>query len=215
MQRNQASAHKIYLIIVAVLAWVGLVIQFYIIISNRVVSIPETIVRYFSYFTILSNLVVALYSSYTLLKPGGRLGKFFAQPNVVAAITLYITIVGITYNAILRDLWSPKGLEIVGDELTHLIVPLSFLLYWLLFIPKGGLKWKDSFPWMIYPIVYLSWVLIFGALSGFYPYFFINVTEIGYSKVILNSGMMVIGFFLLSLLFIGIDKLMKPKLSVT
>ena len=215
MQRKPAKAIKNYLIFVAILAWAGLAIQLYIIISNRVVSIPETIVRYFSYFTILSNILVALYSTYILLKPNCRLGKYFVRPNVVAAITLYITVVGITYNAVLRNLWSPKGLEMVGDELTHLIVPLSFLLYWLILVPKDELKWKDSFLWLIYPIVYFGWVITFGTLSGFYPYFFVNVTELGYNKVILNSGMLVIGFFLLSLLFIGIDKLMKPKLSIT
>jgi hypothetical protein len=146
-----------------------LAIQFYIIVTNRAVSIPETIVRYFSYFTILSNIFVALYSTYVLLKPGSRWGKYFSRPNVVAAITVYITVVGITYNTILRNLWNPQGLEMVGDELTHLIVPLLFLLYWLIFLPKGELKWKNVFPWLIYPLVYFVWVIIFGALSGFYP----------------------------------------------
>lgn len=215
MQRTPAKAIKNYLIFVAILAWAGVAIQLYIIISNRVVSIPETIVRYFSYFTILSNILVALSTTYILLKPDSRFGRFFSRPNVVAAITLYITVVGITYNAVLRSLWNPKGLEMVGDELTHLIVPLSFLIYWLIFVPKGELKWKDSFPWLIYPVFYFSWVIIFGGLSGFYPYFFVNVTELGHTKVFFNSGMLVIGFFLLSFLFIGLDKLMKPKLSIT
>ncbi len=215
MEKQPTKAMQTYLTIVAILAWFGLAIQFYIIITNRTVSIPQTMVRYFSYFTILSNIFVALYSTYVLLKPNSRLGKYFSRPNVVAAITVYITVVGITYNTILRHLWNPHGLEMVGDELTHLIVPLLFLLYWLIFAPKDKLKWKDSFPWLIYPFVYFSWTLIFGALSGFYPYYFINVNELGYSKVLLNSGMLVIGFFLLSLLFIGIDKLMKPKLSIT
>ena len=55
MQRKPAKAIKNYLIFVAILAWAGLAIQLYIIISNRVVSIPETIVRYFSYFTYLAG----------------------------------------------------------------------------------------------------------------------------------------------------------------
>lgn len=99
-----------------------------------------------------------------------------------------------------------------GDELTHLVVPALFLLYWFIFALKVKLKWKDALSWLIYPIVYFVWVLIFGALSGFYPYFFINVNEAGYSKALLNSGILIIGFLLLSLFFIGIDKLMKPNL---
>lgn len=103
-----------FLVIVAILAWLGLGIQFYIIITKRVVSIPESIIRYFSYFTILSNILVALYATYVLLKPDFWLGKYFSRPNVVAAITVYITVVGITCNAILRHLWNPHGLEMVG-----------------------------------------------------------------------------------------------------
>ncbi len=107
MEKQPTKAMQTYLVIVAILAWFGLAIQFYIIITNMTVSIPETIVRYFSYFTILSNILVALYSTYVLLKPDSRLGKYFSRPNVVAAITVYITVVGITYNTILRHLWNP------------------------------------------------------------------------------------------------------------
>jgi hypothetical protein len=201
---------RIYLTIIAFIGWFALILQLYLIIQNRVVSIPETIVRYFSYFTLLTNILVALYCSYVLLKPDSRLGKFFSRSGVVTAITLYITVVGIVYNTILRNLWNPEGLEMIADELLHLVIPIMFLLYWLLFTAKGKLKW-NTFSWLLYPLFYFIWILIFGALSGFYPYPFINVTELGYNKVILHSGILTGGFLLLSLLFVALDKLMKPK----
>ena len=213
MEQQHTKTMQTYLVIVAILAWLGLAIQFYIIITNRTVSIPETIVRYFSYFTILTNIFVALYCTYVLLKPDSRWGKYFSRPNVVPAITVYIAVVGITYNTILRHLWNPHGWEMVGDELTHLVIPVLFLLYWLVFSPKGELKWKDTFPWLIYPLIYFVWVIIFGALSGFYPYYFIDVNKLGYSKALLHSGMLTIGFLLLSLLFVAIDKLMNSKIK--
>jgi hypothetical protein len=187
-----------------------LALQFYLIINNRVVSIPETIVRYFSFFTVLTNLIVALYCSFILLKPDSRLGRFFSKSGVGTAIGLYITVVGIVYNMILRYLWKPTGLQLIADELLHLVIPILFLFYWLLFTVKGKLEW-NTFPWLIYPLVYFIWILIFGALSGFYPYPFINVTEIGYNKVILQCGILTGGFLLLSFLFVAIDRLMKSK----
>jgi hypothetical protein len=213
MKKQSTKVIQTYLVIVAILAWLGLAIQFYIIITNRTVSIPETIVRYLSYFTILTNILVALYCTFVLLKPDSRWGKYFSRPNVVGAITVYIAVVGITYNTVLRHLWNPHGLEMVGDELTHLVTPALFLLYWLIFLPKEELKWKDAFPWLIYPLVYFAWVIIFGALSGFYPYYFINVNDLGYSKVLLNSSMLTIVFLLFSLLFIAIGKFMKSKIK--
>ncbi len=207
---QSSKKRQVYLAIIAILGWFALALQFYLIIKNRVVPVPETIIRYFSYFTLLTNILVALYCSYVLLKPDSRLGKFFSRSGVVTAIALYITVVGIVYNTILRHLWNPKGLEMIADELLHLVIPILFLFYWLLFTAKGSLKW-NTFPWLIYPLVYFIWILIFGALSGFYPYPFINVTELGYNKVILHSGILTVAFLILSLLFVTIDRLMKPR----
>ncbi len=139
------------------------------------------------------------------------MGKFFSRPGVATAITVYIVIVGIVYNTVLRHLWHPAGLQLIADELLHSATPLMFLLYWLFFVDKGKLN-LNTFYWLIYPLVYFIWILIFGALSGFYPYPFINVTELGYNKVILHSGILTVGFLLLSLLFVAIDKLMNPKI---
>ena len=97
---EKQKAEKIYLTIIAVAGWFALTLQFYLMLGNRVVSIPETIVRYFSFFTILTNILVALYASFLLLKPGSRLGNFFSKPATGTAITIYILVVGIVYNTI-------------------------------------------------------------------------------------------------------------------
>ena len=213
MEKQLIKTKQIYLAILALLGWFALVLQFYLMIGNRAVSIPETIIRYFSFYTILTNLLVAIYSTFLLLKPESNWGKYFAQSSVTLAITVYITVVGIIYNAILRHLWNPQGWDMIADELLHLIIPVLFILHWLLFAPKGEMKWTNAFPWLIYPLVYLGWVLIFGALSGFYPYPFINVTELGYSTAFVYSGILTIGFFFISLLFIAIENLLKPKIK--
>ncbi|MFZ5976285.1 MULTISPECIES: Pr6Pr family membrane protein [unclassified Hydrotalea] len=33
--------------------------------------------------------------------------------------------------------------------------------------------------WLIYPLLYLVYILIRGSFSGFYPYPFVNVLQIG------------------------------------
>ena len=108
-------------------------------------------------------------------------------------------------------MWSPEGLQRVADELLHVVIPLVFIVYWYLFAPKGGLGWKNAFPWLIYPLVYAIFVLFRGALSGFYPYPFIDVNTLGYNQVVLNSVGLFIGFLLLSQLFIAITKAISRK----
>ena len=160
----QSSKPKhIYLALIAILGWFSLVLQFYLIIQNRVVSIPETIVRYFSFFTLLTNLLVALHCSFILLRPYSQAAKFFSRPGVATAITVYILIVGIVYNTVLRYLWHPAGLQLIADELLHSVIPLMFLLYWLFFVVKGKLKLE------YFPLAHLSTCLFYMDINFWSP----------------------------------------------
>ena len=193
--------------------WFALIAQLYLIILNRVTAIPETIVRYFSFFTILTNILVAVCCTILLLNKMNGLFNFFSNPKTIAAITVYITVVGLVYNLILRFLWKPQGLQLLVDELLHTLIPVLFIFFWLLFLPKAGLKTKDILPWLMYPFIYIIYILIMGAFSGFYPYPFIDVKTIGYNKVFLNSGILVIVFVVFSLLFVAIDRYGKKNSS--
>ena len=43
------------------LGWIAIIGQFILLIQNRQADIPETIIRFFSFFSILSNILAALY----------------------------------------------------------------------------------------------------------------------------------------------------------
>ncbi|MDQ2720798.1 MAG: Pr6Pr family membrane protein [Bacteroidota bacterium] len=202
---------KPILLFLVILGWFALTAQFYLIIENRVTSIPETICRYFTFFTILTNLLVAVSFSSILIISKSASDNFFSRPKVLTAITVYITIVGIVYNVILRFLWKPDGLQFIVDEILHTIIPVLSIVFWFLYVSKSNLKWKDAFPWLIYPLVYIIVVLFRGDISGFYPYPFIDVGKIGYNKVLFNSGILTLSFLLVSFLFILIGK--KTKIS--
>jgi hypothetical protein len=211
MKRPPEITIKIYLAFMAILGWFALVAQFYLIIINRAASILETVLRYFSFYTILTNILIACCTTFLLLKPRVHQDHFFSRKATLAAFTLYITIVGLVYNLILRQIWEPRGLQLIVDELLHTIIPIAFLFFWLLFVSKNELKWKNILSWLIYPLIYIILILIRGKLSGFYPYPFIDVSKLGFSKVILNCSILMIVFLILSLLLIGIGKLMKKS----
>jgi hypothetical protein len=202
---------KLFLFFIAVAGWFALIAQLYLNLTSHIASIPELITRYFSYFTILTNLIVAVCCTSLLLFNNNN---FFAKPKTLTAITVYIVIVGIIYNVILRSLWNPQGLQKIVDELLHTVIPVLFFLFWILFVPKGSLQWQNIFPWLIYPLIYLVLVLIRGTLSGFYPYPFIDVNKLGLSKTIINSLGITSIFLIISLVFIAIDRMMKRKVSI-
>jgi hypothetical protein len=138
-----------------------------------------------------------------------RLGRFFSKGSTVTAIAVYITIVGIVYNVILRSIWDPQGMQKIVDELLHSVIPTLFLVFWLIYIPIEQLKWKNAFPWLIYPIIYMIYALIHGSVTKWYPYPFVDVNDLGYNKALLNAGGILLVIFLLSLALIGTGKLMK------
>ena len=206
MEIQSTKARQIFLAISAAIVWFSVIAQLYLSIVNRLATVAEALTRFFTYFTIQTNILVATCFTVLLLKPVSDWGKFFSSPRVLTAICTYITFVGLTYNLLLRQLWQPTGLQQVVDELLHSAIPIIFILYWLIFVPKAGLQWKNIFTWLIYPVIYIIIVLIRGALSGYYPYPFIDVNDLGYPKVFLNGFGLIIAFLMLSCLFIAIGK---------
>ena len=211
MQQKPARLIQVILGIGAIVGWFAIIVQLYLIIVNRVASVPETIIRYFSFYTILTNILVALCFTVSLLKPSSYWGRFFTRTTTVTAITVYISVVGLVYNLILRFLWKPEGMQWLVDELLHSVIPVLFIIYWFLFTPKTGLKWKNAFAWLAYPLVYIIFILLRGKLSGFYPYPFIDVTSLGYSQVFLNCFFLFLTFLLFSFVFIFIAKIMSKS----
>ena len=196
--------------IIAVLGWFAIFLQLYLIIVNRVASVPETIVRFFSFFTILTNILVAICFTVIWIKSKNKWELFFLNNKTQTAITLYILIVGIVYNVILRFLWAPTGFQKVADELLHLVIPLLVFVYWIFITKKINLKFNDIFLWLIYPFVYLVLILIRGHFNDYYPYPFVDVIQLGYKTVFINTFFVILAFLIVGILLIGISK-MKNK----
>ena len=205
----QKQSAKIIALIGALLGWFAVITQLYLMMKNRVLSAPETALRFFDFFTIDTNIIVALCFTYIFFGSKSRWGRFFSRASTITAITVYITIVGIVYNVVLRSTWNPYGMQKIVDELLHSVIPALFILFWLFFTPIEQLKWKNAFPWLIYPIIYMIYAMIFGAVTKFFPYPFVNANEIGYNKALMNTGAVLLVIFLLSLALIGTGKLMK------
>src|SRR5450432_2422531 len=111
---------KIILFFLALCVWVGLISQFYLSVSNSKNSLLETGIIYFSFFTILTNLIIAICS--TVLLIGNKtsfLYRFFIKTTTFTAIAVYILIVGIVFNAVLRPIIYMQGLQEISSNLLH------------------------------------------------------------------------------------------------
>lgn len=207
MQRAQGQRR--YTIIAACLGWSGLVIQLYLIFFARWVadaSLLGGLVRFFSFFTVLSNTLAAVALTCALSSRSSAAHRFFRHPVVCSGIAISIVLVGLAYNLLLRHLWQPEGWQWVADELLHDVMPVMFLLYWWLYVPKGVLQFKHILLWILYPVAYFAYVLLRGNSLGDYMYPFINVGTIGFAKAFINAGGVLAGFVAIALLVVGADR---------
>jgi len=205
-----------YSTLVVIITWFALVLQFSISIPeymHKGCSLRSTLIQLFSFYTILSNLLMVIGLTSILIAAKSALGRFFLGNTVLTSIVLYMTIVGLTYNILLRNVWHPEGLFKLADELLHVVNPLLFIIYWVAFVPKEGLKYRNVWPWLWYPFVYFIYVLIRGAISGNYPYPFLDVAKLGYPQVLLTAVILLPIFWAVGALFVFIARQMnKPVL---
>jgi MFS superfamily sulfate permease-like transporter len=89
----------------AALGWFALILQFRLLLgvnANNGIGPGESLIRFFSYFTILTNTLAASVLTSAML---GHTRTFLSRPKVQTAVAVYITIVASVYFLILRHLW--------------------------------------------------------------------------------------------------------------
>jgi hypothetical protein len=201
-----------YMAFLAIMVWVALVIQFYISIEKYLSqgrSLGGAIVQLLSYFTIENNILVASSLTALLLFPTSKLGRFFSKPSVLGAITMYITIVCLVYQLVLRGQHVQLGWFRFCDEILHSISPPMFVLFWLSFVPRANIAWGKAINWLLFPLLYCFYILIRGAISNYYPYSFIDGTKLTYGQITINCFFLLLAFLSVGLLFIGTTRIAK------
>ena len=182
---------KVFEAVIAVCALAGLIIMTMFVCRDK--SLADGAAAFGNlmfYFTIESNLMVFLLYTGKLL-PTKKKDSFFENPIVNGSVTLYITVTGIVYFLLLRDVRQGMTLDYnIGNVLLHYITPILALTYRIVFPSREKIRYRTIPLWLIYPLIYLAMTMIRGAIENVYPYPFINVSRIGYPQAFINSGVL-------------------------
>lgn len=193
------SLKKLLELFIVVIVLSSLILQFSVMLQGPAYQgFLDAFVRFFSYFTILSNTLVFIYFLKLILKNDSA-GEFWQKAETGTAITVYISVVGIVYHAVLSQLHSPVGLAFWADHGLHSFSPLLTILYWAFFTSKRIVQYKTIPYWLIYPAVYFMYTVVRGSFSGFYPYPFLDLNKISFLQVLGNSFIVLLVFTILSL----------------
>ena len=142
--------------------------------------------NFFSFFTVQSNIVAAviliIVGTGTLL--GLKSTRQFAFLR--GAATLYMVMTGVITFLLLADVASESLQTTLPwvDTVVHTIMPVVVLGDWLLFPPKFAFSFRTAAYWLLFPLFYLTYSLIRGAFTGWYPYPFIDPNVGGWPLLI-------------------------------
>lgn len=212
-KENTATINgEILLGIIFALELYALPMQFYLLLKGSEFTFFSAAIRFFSFFTILTNSIVFLNGAILLFGGKSKLNSFFRKSTTLTAITVYIVIVGIVFNLILRSIVDLKGHHLIVSEIFHTVVPTLFLFYWLFFVSPEKISFKVIFFWLVYPILYIVYTLLHGIMTNFYPYPFIDVTKLGFETALVNGLFVLVAFVVLSVILISISKIRTKTL---
>lgn len=171
-------------------------------------SLFGSIVFYFSFFTILTNIAAVLVHATALGLPWP---KFFQRPRVRAGIAVAISVVGLIYFFVLSSLWNPVGPWFVADTILHYVTPPVFVAWWLSCQRSGTLAWSDPLWFIAYPIAYLAYALLRAPVAGEVPYPFLDFMANGWPHVVEASLGMTALFLVLGFALVLADRMLPRR----
>jgi hypothetical protein len=149
-------------------------------------------IHFFSYFTILSNLISAVV---LLITAGPRTPSRHLQ-SIRALSTINMAVVGIVFALLLRN-EELGSLRPWINFVLHYLMPCAVVLDWLLRPPTIRLGLRNLAPFLVFPIAYLAYTLIRGRVTGWYPYPFLNPQSVGgYAGVAVYAACITVLFVL-------------------
>lgn len=173
----------------------------------------------FVYYTNLSNylcfviMIIVLVYTYRHLNNNELLGHNDKIVKIKFYATIIILVTFLVYNVLLTDNMFGEGWNSIGNLLFHIVCPLLFVFDFFLFDKHHSLKWYDTLLCTVLPLIYVVIILIRGAIlpsdySGtIYPYFFLDVNELGLGGVVVWVLILLVVFIAISFIFYLYDKI--------
>ncbi|TVP94932.1 MAG: hypothetical protein EA374_05475 [Acholeplasmatales bacterium] len=179
----------------------------------------------FSYFTTQMNaLATVLFACLAWFGMRGVTIDCRVLTVFKGAMTLALLVTMLVYHLVLRPVLSELYVDYavwgVQDLIVHYAMPLLVLLDWGLFDVRGTVRRTDPLWFLLVPLTYVLYVIVYGALGGRFatqdimarvPYFFLDVETYGLGTVVFWSALVLLVFFLLGVALYWFDRGMDRR----
>lgn len=194
---------KIWILLIVLLGSIGILFE---LIYDEFTTNPEIIfssLRLFKYFTIQSNLIAVIY--FFIMYFSKTFEKRILLKNYIGCIVVCITITFLMFAIFLEPIYSPQGLSFYGSLILHYVNPILIISYFLFFNRDyKEIMFSTIFIWLVYPAIYLIFLISHGFVTGDFLYPFFNITEIGILGLIISVLGLLGLFFMLSFVLVKI-----------
>ena len=172
-------------------------------------GLGERLIRFIGYFTVLSNILIA-WVAFTIATGRDSVTRGWRTLRLTSLIA--ITVTGLVHWFLLRPLLDLTGADYLADKLLHVAVPLAAVVGWVAFGPRGRVLGRDILASLVFPIAWLAYTLVRGAITGFYPYPFLDADTEGYAAVsVVSLGIAVLFAGLAALAWKGDELLERTR----
>ena len=187
-------------IVIVFMVVAAIVTRVYLNLPENNGSVGAALWQMMRYFTILTNALVAiLLALHIWYRP--------QSASLLAGTTLAISIVGVVFHLLLSHLVDLEGIEILIDLAFHTFVPLMTFVWWVFFAPKSPLSYVSPLSWLIWPGVYAVYAVARGKIDSEYPYYFLNLGELGWGGLAVSVGQFLLAFLVAGYALYGLARL--------
>jgi len=185
-------------------------------------DVLTTVVNFFSFFTILSNVLSVVVLAWAAIwfwmrrqEPAAPEPRSLAV--ALACATSYMIVTGLVYNVLLRGIPLPQGTTVAwSNEVLHVVGPIVLAADLFLGPRRRALPWRAVAEVLVLPIVWVVYTLIRGPLTTnpntgepfWYPYPFLNPNAApgGYGTVALYVVGIAVVIALAAWLVVWVDR---------
>lgn len=170
-------------------------------------DLPIRLGRLVSYFTIQSNVLVAV-AAVQLARDPARDGGAWRVLRLAGVAGILLT--GLVHFTLLRPLLDLEGADFVADKFLHMVVPVLAVAGWAAFGPRPRVTAREVGLAMVWPLAWLGWTLGVGSLTDWYPYPFLDHREDGAAAVLAVSVGITVLFVAILAVADRVDARMTP-----
>ncbi len=181
--------------------------------------VPTIVWNFFSFFTILSNMLAVLVLLWAVAWFWARGRRTASEPRALAfalaSVTTYMIVTGVVYNLLLRGYPLEPGAVVPwSNEILHLAGPAFFVLDLFLGPRRRRLPWGAVVGVIVFPIVWVLYTLVRASfitnpVTGdpwWYPYPFLDPHRNSGPALLLSLGGIAVGTAIVGIVVVWIGR---------